>query len=985
MAHVLSSIELDTQRARGQWSKTYLAIPQYHTIFSAQLDDVPTSNDNVSQVNFKLGSGTIANVLPDMTLYVGTTAGGYEIGFCRIRKTTTMDDSGDGIFYIGRTSEIEWNTAGTVYLTVVDDFSPWQKPINGENGRMDEDVTYSDQNSNFAPVVLMGAHRVKKLTGASVSIELGESADVSSWVIGSTISSRSWSLSGGTLDDATKVNPVATFTQAGTYLAYCTVTAANGKTSTGVRYVIIWDDEHPLISNFTFSNGRYSADDGGFDVTLYQPTARASIRKRSLAILCTEDYADGSNVTMPGKISGCENILACGRISDINVNQDSESGEISFTVKSDAYWIQQMSDYPLTLKRVTGTPAGWSEMSALNLQRALFYILQWRSNIMRITDVQIEPDTHTIEKIELSQGSIWSGLQEIGRMIFAAPIVDMLGRLFIEIDPQMTPTNERDFPSVMAIEESDIKGGLNWVLRDTPPLSLLHFSGTAYNTSGASVSYFSLASGHAYGHLGVEESVDGALVSSQQELNDMCARYIGWKNRIGCTWDDFEIEFAHSMRALDIAPRQYCYFELDDHHDPRGDGFAGNVIPREISFSQSDTGFISFAVLFEPETSGGLSVTTTVPGMDDVDFSIPGGGFDSPRIPDIPIVTFPPGVVNPNQPKKIVLATNHGVYYSVNFDSDSPNWQAMNFGLPDATLVAGLTKTPSGALYVGVVASPGSYPFQSIYRASGIGASWVRMFDASEYPQPSNNIIVAFGANPLENDTVAIHGGRKYSWPYDGNGGAGMLKVFKGGSLTHTSSTTIGNYRDRFGAIVFAANHWNVLCNLGFVFSGTNLIRYDSGGEFMDTELITGAAGDNSFDRYGVAGGAAEPIFYWSNSGYAGYGLITNAVTTWKTNMDLNFESGFSISPSGKVGLGCNNYSVPYKTTDGGATWNVLTGTLPTGSTVWKNCNDDNRWIFGGGSTLRLTMDQGAAYLNKIGDLYTLDPTVNIRFVEYME
>jgi hypothetical protein len=204
MADLLTSGQKITQRTPGQWSKVFLAVPEYHTIFTAELDTVPTSNDRVYELDITNEVGDIADVLPDMTLYVGTVAGGYDLGFCRIRIEPIS-----GTLYIGVTSEIMWDTVGTIYLTVVDDYSLWAKPV-GESGGlplMDNDIAYTDQHENFDPVPCMGGHRVKRLVGASVDVRLGPSDDTAPFVFDSTITGRVYSVAGATLDDATAVNP----------------------------------------------------------------------------------------------------------------------------------------------------------------------------------------------------------------------------------------------------------------------------------------------------------------------------------------------------------------------------------------------------------------------------------------------------------------------------------------------------------------------------------------------------------------------------------------------------------------------------------------------------------------------------------------------------------------------------------------------------------------------------------------------------------
>src|SRR5690349_10860790 len=137
MARALTSPELELLRADGQWTKLYLAVLNPNTIYTARLASLPSSNDNVHTISVNTESGTLANVKPGMTIYVGTTAGAFDLGMCRVRKTPIT-----GTWYIGLTSQITWQS--NAYLTIVDDFDLWAKHAVIDSGalKMDVDVAY---------------------------------------------------------------------------------------------------------------------------------------------------------------------------------------------------------------------------------------------------------------------------------------------------------------------------------------------------------------------------------------------------------------------------------------------------------------------------------------------------------------------------------------------------------------------------------------------------------------------------------------------------------------------------------------------------------------------------------------------------------------------------------------------------------------------------------------------------------------------------
>ncbi len=987
MAHELTTDEKTNQRKQRQWARTFLAIPEYHTIYTAQLMTVPTINDMVISIAFNSGSGTLANVLADMTLYVGTAAGAYDLGMCRIRKAPIA-----GTFYVNETSEIDWNHGGTIYLTVVDDYSLWQKSIKVEPVRMDADITYSDQHEDFDPVPAMGGHRVKKLVGEDVDVILGPAADTPAWVIGSTIASRLWTCTGATFDNAAAVNPVATFTAPGTYLAYCTFTAANGKTFRGVRYVIIYDDDNPLISDFQLNAGSFSLESGGgsFDITLFNQFTQGQLRERTLVILCTEDYAGTESNVLPHQITGSENILGHGWISDIDTEFTSQMGLVSFTVESAAYWLKQIRDYPSGLKLKPGTATSWVEMPTLTVKRALWHFLHWRSTATRVMDIQITDDTRLASRYETARANLWERLVQVAQpTIYARPYVDPWSRLFVEIEPQMEALADRDFTVVMEIEEEDIVDTVRWIRKDVKPLSMLFWSGIAVNYSGGASSFFSMSPGHAYGHHGEEEPQDNYLVSSQAKSNSMCACYFGWRNRSPY---DIQIDFTHSMRIVGIFPRQYFYLDLDPADDPRGLGFTGNLVPREILYNQNpDTKFIDISVVFEPESEPGLSINGDIPTMEDIDFSVPDlpdlPGL--PSLPPLPAIPLPPTVQPTNQPVFVVIVTDtHGIFYTDTFDLEEPLWYDFNAGLDASQMiqVGQLFVVPSGKVYI-MTDGNASDGWQSIMCAQTLGAEWVEVFDADEYPE-SNSAIFGMGISFIEEDTVAFWGGRPWSFPTDGNTGDFTLAVGNSGGFSF--GTFVSFPRGRFSSVMFSNEGWNVYTKQGTGILGNlstaYFVRFDADGDFIVGIQMPGANG--ATDSFGIPAGDLDLNFYWEGGAlHEVYAITDDGATQTLTGIETQFIQGIATSPTGVVLMGKYEDGIdllPSVSLDGGATWTDVSAVIPVGQDVWENCRDDWRFIFALDNTIGITMDQGTTMLDKTGNLNDVVDTPTITIIRHI-
>jgi hypothetical protein len=987
MAHVLSAPELAAQRLPGQWSKSRLIVPQAHTIYTARLNGVPSSNDMVVEITVDTESGTRSNVLPDMTLYVGSVAGGgtgagaYDLGMCRIRKTPIATK-----FYIAEASDIVW--VDNAYLTIVDDYQLWAKPLRivSQVPYMDWDIAYSDQHADFDPVPIMGSDAVARLINATVDVQLGTSADVSEWVIGSTIASRLWTIAGATaIDDNTAVNPVATFNAPGTYLAYCAFTAANGKTYTGVRYVVIYNDADPGFTNFQIRSGRISRDSGGcsFEVNLYTGMAATTLRKRSKVILCADDFAGVHSNSLPGQIPGRENHVCLGWISDINTSRQSEYGEISFTVESAEFWMKKIRDYPSGLEFVAGTAAAWTQMPTMTVRKAVWHFLHWRSTATRIMDCSIENDARYATRFMVARSNLWERVEQVIKpTIWGGMGIDQFGRLFVEIEPQMVPEADRTWPNVMTITDDDIEDEISWSRRDVNQLAMLFLSGVSIDASGSPSSFFSMSPGHSYAHHGDEEIQDNFLVAGQANANQLCGLYYGWRNNDPY---DLGVNFVQSFRVVGVWPRQKYTYSVSAANDPRGIGFTRDWIVRSVSFGQSpDNGFMSYSAELEPEAIEGPAINGDVPtasGIGTWDFStFP--PLKLPPLPSLPPIEMPSTIANANHPKKVVIATSQGVFYTTTFNEASPVWIAMNNGLSviDRADIYNMVVTPAGAIYVHI------WTGNAVWRAASLGGAWVQIAGVSSFA--NNCQIGGIGVNPYVNDTIAIStiGHNVGGLPYPFGGVGGEFALAASGVLGTKTGNTL---KDNPLAIVFNNNKWFVFGSYYGVSTTPWSNVFSSSGSLLSNTNINTNVGQDAAARYTSAYNLADTIFQWDASGAGGYNIITSAgtVATRQTGINPNKNpQGMAFAPTGVQAMGADqNVSiVPYKTTDSGGTWSSVGGVIPVGPDCWCSCKDISRWIFAGGTVVRLTVDQGTTYVEKTGNLSAVAPLVDVINVQFV-
>ena len=643
MARAITAPELVKLRSDMQGSKLFLAILKPNTIYSARVNGVPASTDLVSEIEYDGGSGTLADVKAGMSLYVGTSAGAYDLGILRIRK-----DPDANTFFFGEVSEVDW--AEDAYLTVVDDFGLRVKPPkqSGAAWKMDTDVTYSDEHTNFDPVPMMGPHAVAWLTGATVDA-LFDASD--SWVIGSSISSYAWTAPGASASSGmATATPTITYNAAGIYRVYCTVTAANGKSFMGVRHVFVYSAASMPVTAFQLkSNPRGDVDSGGWscDVTLYDEAALADVREGALAILFSRDWFGGTEASQ-GPVANRENIVMAGWIAGESIVWDTEGGSVDFTIQNAAAWMQRMAAYPLALKFAKVTAAAWNQMPQMTVDKALFHLLHWRSNVTQIMDVTLTGDTRLLPDTSAGGNSLWAQLGEIGNgKIFARPGVDRFGRLFIQIDPQMVEEADRTWATVMTVTKADYEERIIPRRQMTTPSSMLAMSAMEVNTSGKANTRYSLAMGHVHLRQGQPEVVDKYLCESQAQANTQSGLLLGWKNN---EWPEIPILLAQNNRFIDCWPQQFLALTLAADETPRNKAFAGNIIPRAVELVwDAEAGSFQTSLTCEAETFPTLAVDGDIPGSD---ISIPP---EPPPPPPPP----PGGGGNEDNPTDLLIATSN--------------------------------------------------------------------------------------------------------------------------------------------------------------------------------------------------------------------------------------------------------------------------------------------------------------------------------------
>jgi hypothetical protein len=178
---------------------------------------------------------------------------------------------------------------------------------------------------------------------------------------------------------------------------------------------------------------------------------------------------------------------------------------------------------------------------------------------------------------------------------------------------------------------------------------------------------------------------------------------------------------------------------------------------------------------------------------------------------------------------------------------------------------------------------------------------------------------------------------------------------------------------------------------LGSVASSYRL-RFTSAGAVLDNIPIPGIGGNTPM--FAKAAGTSDLIYYWEEGTGVLYKVTTNATVYVAQTIQPapNREAIAPAPPSvsgdapGQKLMGAidgGGLFPAYQSTDGGSTWSQAVN-IPVGGDVWENCKDQTRWIFGGGVTLRFTMDRGMVYVYKSGNIIYLNPFIDITHIRFV-
>ena len=962
MSRPLTAPELAHLRTPGQKTQLFLGFRLPGTIYTAQVNGVPTGdnvnfpNDMVGVVTFDNGVGTLADIKTGMTVWVGSAAGAKDVGMCYVRKTP-----GASTLYVGEASEIEW--ANDLYLTIVDDFQIWARHVKIVSGSpvMDFDVTYSNQHTNFDPIVRMGGDVVLWRDGATVDFQWNASG---SSVFGSTISAYLFTAPGAQgVSGAATATPTVTWDTDGQFVVYCQATAANGKSFTGKRIVWVYSAASMPETDFVLDNCSISYDEGGckFDITMSTDCDITEVLDRTKVVLFAKDFYGDTEISIGPEV-GRENIIATGWITRESIRWNFEQGQVSFSVYGGQEWLKRIPAFPVGLEIVTAATA-WTNMAALTVDRTLWHFLHWRTTFSAIGDMNFTGNTLYAAELIGVATNLWEQMRQIAyTSIFGICGIDQFGSYYCIVEPQLVAEADRSaWPVIQTIATQDWHDSVEITRVVVPPVSMVSMSGVRVNISGVGSALFSLANGHVFKHYGSPEIIDRLLLETQAKANALCGRYIGWKNR---DYEQVVVLLASNHRMTTLWPAQFYSLVITPSDTERAITYSGHLLPRRVEYQwDADSGVLTTDLYTEPETFEDLNINGDIPVGDGTFISLP----PLPRLPKLPklppLDLFVPGLISPDSisggPNKILIGCGIGFFYTLNGYSASPNWHWMNTGLP-VEAPANIDQvfiTPIGSLWMMFNDGVGTGG-EAVYFAEGLGFPWVPVYTL----QPDE--ITGIGVNPDVDEEIAMLAGTKDSQNfYLGNRDGMELKGLGVDSLY------------RVADIVYNQGKWVTQHEEDNIFGSQALSRFSGTGS-IEINTYNPVLGDTYAASQHRARSGGRYIYTWNSDSRYVRKIVDNNLAASDTTMPnvgrliTTLPCVLDCDPTGQYLMGGNSANTAKKSNDFGASWVEVAAI--SGYYSFENCGTPEAWLAGKAGDIKYSGDFGVSWADKTGDLVTV-------------
>lgn len=506
----LSNDDLITLRAGDPVIKKYYSVCPRTEVYSGRLASFYTDDVTNGMYGFVVsdGVGDLADIEVDMTMDIGTTPGGHDIGSFRIRKAPTTEPT---TIWVNETMLGEVAAAFNHYLTVRDEYRIWQRRprlvgtmtggatyVNSFVSYRDYDVTHTDQNRYIEPKANIVQEKVDadhyisaKPSGWLDKGEIFRTVKLDSrtsvgMAYGAGTLTYQWYVKDGTISVGTDTDEqIEVQFPEGFRNIKLEVTDALG--TVGIIHMPIWAHGPNYLPMTAFNITKDERKDG---------------REMSFEFYGDSDLTPG----LVMKTMGCywEQIVYPSEVRQyvdqfvgwiVSDNASLRKGRLDkYTIDMGGVqrFLSQMDGFGLTVVKSSAEPILWWECRHITTMRVIYnYILRWYTTAMSIcnffpTDY---PDEMGGEEIKKSQ--IWDQLVELMKTKSGSIGCDSLNGIWCWTHPSYPDLADRDYSMVMTLESQEWKDedGLTITSDGLQKIGMVKGSGSTWDGDVSSIFY----------------------------------------------------------------------------------------------------------------------------------------------------------------------------------------------------------------------------------------------------------------------------------------------------------------------------------------------------------------------------------------------------------------------------------------------------------------------------------------------------------------
>jgi hypothetical protein len=643
----LSASNLELIRTKPQSSTLCLSVFQPRVAMQCRVSDASvTRGARTIQYN-SVSAGDFSAVEAGMTLLVGTTALGQDVGRIRIRSATSDH------FVVSENSNIMWTDL--LYLTVLRYWEVWpvfpriiQDPADLEDVIFykDYDIEYTDQNSILGTFIGMGPHRAAVLETGSVNLWYGSTGTLN--LLGNPVSYE-WSFEGGTPTGSTAATPGwVSYDTPGHYVTRLIV-SASGTSDTSYRYVSIYDkpgegNSPPVIkwSLDSLSGGR---DEGGYSasIAIQEPV---TVDDNSVVVIFSDDWYGNTHTSLGGNYPNAQKIFFVGYVDRGSIQYDYKSSKVTFDLVSITGLMKESFGFSVSVES-KATPATWYELKDLDVRRAIYHYLKWHTTVLSVADFQFVGTYYAIQFFDADRTTMFDAIDNLMRgTLIGKTVADRQGKIWAEVNASAYDDPVASFPSTMLLEKRDWIGEPQITERFADEVSYIEMGGICYNGDTATGSSFSAhlacAPGAAPGFRGSIDTIEGLALGGQLHLNGLVGNQFADRNS---KYPNVDLTPSSNFRNLDIAPQESVRYAVSAGDALRNVSINGLYIPDGMSWTYDSRNrlLLLSSLQLRANVNGDAGETLAMEEPDDDGWVVP----PTPPFPPFPIFSGTIGIGTP--------------------------------------------------------------------------------------------------------------------------------------------------------------------------------------------------------------------------------------------------------------------------------------------------------------------------------------------------